>query len=119
MTRRDLQNDLRSKSLPWDLSKAFDFSAQIGAISPADSFGAPAAQSIWLQVNGQDRQRAQLSQMIWSVPEIIAGLSSYIELRAGDLIYTGTPDGVGALEPGDHVRAGIDGLEELEFRIAA
>jgi len=119
LTRRDLQNDLRSKSLPWALSKAFDDSAQIGAISPADSFGAPAAQSIWLQVNGQDRQRAQLSQMIWSVPEIIAGLSSYIELRAGDLIYTGTPDGVGALEPGDHVRAGIDGLEELEFRIAA
>jgi fumarylpyruvate hydrolase len=119
LTRRDLQNELRAKSLPWDLSKAFDASAQIGAISTADRFGAPAAQSIWLQVNGQDRQRALLSQMIWSVPEIIAGLSSYIELQAGDLIYTGTPDGVGALERGDHVRAGIDGLEELEFRIAS
>ena len=118
LTRRDLQNDSRAKGLPWDMSKGFDASAQVGAISPADRFGAPAAQSIWLQVNGEPRQRSQLSQMIWSVPEIISGLSSYVTLQPGDLIFTGTPDGVGALERGDAVRAGIDGLDELEFRIA-
>jgi fumarylpyruvate hydrolase len=116
LTRRDLQNALRDKGLPWDMSKAFDASAQIGAITPVERF-APGTQSIWLQVNGQQRQRSQLSQMIWSVPEIIAMLSSYVVLRAGDLIYTGTPDGVGPLQRGDQVRAGVDGLEELEFRI--
>lgn len=118
LTRRDLQNDSRAKGLPWDMSKGFDASAQVGAISPADRFGVPAAQSIWLQVNGEQRQRSQLSQMIWTVPEIISGLSSYVTLQPGDLIFTGTPDGVGALERGDAVRAGIDGLDELEFRIA-
>jgi len=118
LTRRDLQNAARSKGLPWDMSKAFDASAQIGAITLAERFGAPAAQSIWLQVNGQQRQRSQLSEMIWSVPEIIALLSGFVALQPGDLIYTGTPDGVGALQRGDQVRVGIDGLEELEFRIA-
>lgn len=119
LTRRDLQHELRDKSLPWDMSKAFDSSAQIGVICPAERFGLPAEQAIWLQVNGQERQRAQLSQMIWSVPEIIARLSAYVALQAGDLIYTGTPDGVGPLEKGDEVRAGIEGLETLEFRIAS
>jgi fumarylpyruvate hydrolase len=118
LTRRDLQNALRDKGLPWDMSKAFDASAQIGAITPAERFGAPGTQSIWLQVNGQPRQRSQLSQMIWPVPEIIAILSTYVTLQAGDLIYTGTPDGVGPVQRGDQVRAGVDGLEELEFRIA-
>jgi fumarylpyruvate hydrolase len=118
LTRRDLQHILRDKGLPWDMSKAFDASAQIGAITPADRFGTPGSQWIWLQVNGQQRQRSQLSQMIWSVPEIISLLSGYVALQAGDLIYTGTPDGVSALQRGDQVRAGIDGLEELEFRIA-
>ncbi len=118
LTRRDLQHALRDKGLPWDMSKAFDASAQIGAITPAERFGTPGSQSIWLQVNGQQRQRSQLSQMIWSVPEIIAMLSSYMALQPGDLIYTGTPDGVGPLQRGDQVRAGIDGLDELEFRIA-
>ena len=75
-------------------------------------------QTIWLEVNGQKRQHSKLSQMIWSVPEIIAMLSSYVQLAAGDLIYTGTPDGVGPLERGDAVRAGIEGLPPLEFRIA-
>jgi fumarylpyruvate hydrolase len=117
LTRRDLQNDSRSKGLPWDMSKGFDASAQIGAISPADRFGVPAEQSIWMQVNGEQRQRSRLSQMIWSVPEIISGLSSYVTLQPGDLIYTGTPDGVGPLLRGDRVRAGIDGLDELEFQI--
>ena len=119
LTRRDLQHELRGKGLPWDMSKAFDESAQIGAIMPADRFGAIAGQSIWMEVNGQKRQHSQLSQMIWSVPEIIAILSSYMQLAAGDLIYTGTPDGVGPLQRGDAVRAGIEGLPPLEFRIAS
>lgn len=118
LTRRDLQHELRGKGLPWDMSKAFDESAQIGSILPTDRFGALAGQAIWIEVNGQKRQHSQLSQMIWSVPEIIAILSSYVQLAAGDLIYTGTPDGVGALQRGDAVRAGIDGLPPLEFRIA-
>jgi fumarylpyruvate hydrolase len=118
LTRRDLQHQLRQKGLPWDMSKAFDASAQISAILPAERFGAVAEQTIWLEVNGHKRQHSQLSQMIWSVPEIISILSSYVTLAAGDLIYTGTPDGVGPLQRGDAVRAGIDGLPPLEFRIA-
>jgi len=117
LTRRDLQHAARAKGLPWDMSKAFDASAQIGAITPAERF-TPGAQSIWLQVNGQQRQRSQLTEMIWSVPEIIALLSGFVALQPGDLIYTGTPDGVGPLQRGDQVRVGIDGLDELEFRIA-
>jgi fumarylpyruvate hydrolase len=119
LTRRDLQHQLREKGLPWDMAKAFDAAAQIGAILPAERFGAVEAQAVWLEVNGQKRQQSQLSQMIWSVPEIIQILSSYVTLAAGDLIYTGTPDGVGSLERGDAVRAGIDGLPPLEFRIAS
>jgi fumarylpyruvate hydrolase len=118
LTRRDLQHQLREKGLPWDMSKAFDAAAQISAIQPAERFGAVAEQVIWLEVNGEKRQHSQLSQMIWSVPEIIAILSTYVQLAAGDLIYTGTPDGVGPLVRGDAVRAGIEGLPVLEFRIA-
>lgn len=104
--------------MPWDMSKGFDASAQIAPISPVGRFRHPAANAIWLKVNGVQRQRSTLDQMIWSVPEIISGLSALVELQPGDLIYTGTPDGVGALVPGDVVTAGIDGLDELEFRIA-
>jgi len=118
LTRRDLQHQLREKGLPWDMSKAFDAAAQISAIQPAERFGAVGEQVIWLEVNGEKRQHSQLSQMIWSVSEIIAILSTYVQLAAGDLIYTGTPDGVGKLERGDAVRAGIEGLPVLEFRIA-
>jgi fumarylpyruvate hydrolase len=118
LTRRDLQNQLREKGLPWDMSKAFDESAQISAICPAERFVVD-GQVIWLEVNGQKRQSSRLAQMIWSVPEIVGILSTYVTLAAGDLIYTGTPDGVGPLERGDAVRAGIDGLPPLEFRIAS
>lgn len=117
LTRRDLQNQARSKGLPWDMSKGFDASAQVGPLTPAADFGAPAAQAIWLNVNGQQRQRSSLDQMIWPVPEIIAALSRLVTLQAGDLIFTGTPEGVSALSPGDEVAAGVEGLEALEFRI--
>jgi fumarylpyruvate hydrolase len=118
LTRRDLQNQARERRLPWDMSKGFDASAQIGAIRPAEQFGAPQDQRIWLKVNGEMRQQSTLAGMIWSVPEILATLSTFIALQPGDLIYTGTPDGVGPLQHGDHVAAGIDGVEDLEFRIA-
>jgi fumarylpyruvate hydrolase len=117
LTRRDLQGQARAKGLPWDMAKGFDASAQVGALTPAARFGMPDAQSIWLKVNGHERQRSTLDQLIWPVPEVIAALSRLVTLQAGDLIFTGTPEGVSALVPGDEVTAGIDSLEPLEFRI--
>ena len=117
LTRRDLQGQARTKGMPWDMAKGFDASAQISAITPAAAFGEPGPQAIWLKVNGQDRQRSRLDQMIWSVPEIIAALSRFVVLQPGDLLYTGTLEGVSALQHGDEVTAGIDGLAPLQFRI--
>jgi fumarylpyruvate hydrolase len=119
LTRRDLQSQARSRGQPWDMAKGFDASAQISRLHPVERFGHPSGNAIWLKVNDTLRQQSTLDQMIWSVPEIISGLSALVELQPGDLIYTGTPDGVGALVPGDVVTAGIEGLDELEFRIAA
>jgi fumarylpyruvate hydrolase len=119
LTRRDLQSHARSRGQPWDMAKGFDASAQISLITPVARFGHPSSNAIWLKVNGVQRQHSTLDQMIWSVPEIISGLSALVELQPGDLIYTGTPDGVGALVPGDVVTAGIEGLDDLEFRIIA
>ncbi len=115
-TRRDLQQIARKNGAPWDAAKAFDCSAGIGTIRPATR-GHVSSGRIWLTVNGQLRQEADVSQMIWSVPEIIAELSTLFELRPGDLIYTGTPAGVGPLQIGDRVEGGIDGLETLRQTI--
>jgi fumarylpyruvate hydrolase len=112
-TRRDLQSDAKDHGRPWDTSKGFDRSAAITAITPASQSGHPRSGRIWLKVNGQVRQQADLSELIWSVPEIIAELSTFFELQPGDLIYTGTPAGVGALKQGDRIEGGIDGLDEL------
>lgn len=117
LTRRDLQALAKSHGQPWDMSKGFDASAQISPIHPVALFGHPSDQFIWLKVNGKQRQQSTLDQMIWSVPEIISALSGLVTLQPGDLIFTGTPDGVGALVPGDVVTAGIDGLDELTFSI--
>jgi fumarylpyruvate hydrolase len=117
LTRRDMQSQARSRGQPWDMAKGFDASAQISRICPVGQFGHPSGNAIWLKVNGVQRQHSTLDQMIWSVADIISGLSALVTLQAGDLIYTGTPDGVGALVPGDVVTAGIEGLDELEFRI--
>jgi fumarylpyruvate hydrolase len=107
-TRRDLQQASRAAGQPWDTGKAFDHSAGIGPIKPASQ---PVTSGrIWLTVNGRPRQDANLSDMIWSVPEIIAELSTLFELTAGDLIYTGTPAGVGALRKGDRIEGGIEGV---------
>src|SRR5262249_18069792 len=118
LTRRDLQNEAKKAGQPWDASKAFDNSAPIGAITPVAQSGLLRAARIWLSVNGDKKQDAKLDEMIWSVPEIIATLSRTWELRAGDLIFTGTPSGVSALQRGDEVRAEIEGLSALTFSIA-
>jgi len=118
LTRRDLQGASKKKGLPWDTGKAFDASAPIGAIRPA-SLGHIERGRIWLNVNGETRQQSDISEMIWSVSDIIAELSTLFELRAGDLIYTGTPAGVGPLKPGDRIECGIDGLESLSNAIVA
>jgi fumarylpyruvate hydrolase len=117
MTRRDLQFALRDKGRPWELGKAFDHSAPIAPIVPASRCGHLAAGRIWLTVNGQKKQEGDLADLIWSVPETIAQLSKYFELFPGDLIFTGTPEGVGAVVKGDLVTGGIDGLGELSIRI--
>jgi fumarylpyruvate hydrolase len=113
LTRRDLQSDAKDNGRPWDTSKGFDHSAVISAITPASQSGHLRSGRIWLQVNGQPRQQADISELIWSVPEVIAELSTLFELQPGDLIYTGTPAGVGALKRGDRLEGGIDGLDEL------
>jgi len=118
LTRRDLQGASKKKGLPWDTGKAFDASAPIGAIRPA-SLGHVERGSIWLKVNGETKQQSDISEMIWSVPDIIAELSTFFELRAGDLVYTGTPAGVGPLQVGDQIECHIDGLDPLTNTIVA
>jgi fumarylpyruvate hydrolase len=110
MTRRDLQAQMKKAGRPWEVAKGFDGSAPIGPIHPKAAVGALDSGAIWLNVNGEQRQRGDLSDMIWSVEETIAYLSHLFELRAGDLIFTGTPDGVGPVARGDSIEAGIDGL---------
>ena len=117
LTRRDLQNDSKDNGRPWDTSKGFDRSAPIAAIHPRKDVGLIETGEIWLKVNGKDRQRANLAEMTWKVPEIIAELSTLFELAPGDLIFTGTPAGVGPLVRGDAVEAGIDGLTSLQTKI--
>ncbi|MDH6234598.1 fumarylpyruvate hydrolase [Mesorhizobium soli] len=112
-TRRDLQAVAKELGRPWDLAKGFDFSAACGALSPAAAVGHLARGRIALSVDGVQRQEADLSDMIWSVDEIISALSASVTLKPGDLIYTGTPAGVGAVERGQTVRVDIDGLSSL------
>ena len=104
MTRRDLQFAMRDKGRPWEIGKAFDESAPIAPLRTVDDVGHPSTQAIWVQVDGVDRQRSDVSQLIWSVPEVIANLSTYFTLKPGDLIYTGTPEGVGKVERGQTMR---------------
>jgi fumarylpyruvate hydrolase len=117
LTRRDQQRDMRAKMLPWERGKAFDASAPCGQISRVSEIGHPDKGAITLDVNGMERQRGDLSQMIWRVPEIIARLSASYKLMPGDLIMTGTPAGVGALVPGDRVVARVEGVGELTVTI--
>ena len=118
MTRRDLQNEMREKKRPWDIGKSFADAAPIGPIHPVAAVGHPARGKIWLDVNGTRRQAGDLADMIWDVPHTIAFLSQYYELLPGDLIFTGTPAGVGAVVPGDRLAGGIDGLGTLAVTVA-
>ena len=116
LTRRDLQAEAKKAGRPWDMAKGFDRSAPIGPLTP----GAPSANgAIALTINGAPRQSGDLDQMIWTVPEIIAELSTYVELKAGDLIFTGTPAGVGPILRGDSLDATIAGTEPLRVSFAA
>jgi len=117
LTRRDLQSEAKAAGRPWETAKAFDASAPISDIVPVAGTGHPRQGAIRLKVNGESRQSGRLEDMIWPVPEMLAELSSYFELQAGDLVFTGTPAGVGRLLPGDRVQATIDGLGSLEFEM--
>ena len=117
MTRRDLQAEAKKLGRPWETAKGFDYSAPIGPIHPAARVGHIERGAIWLEVNGVEKQRSDVSQLIWSTPETIAYLSTLFELRPGDLIFTGTPEGVGAIVKGDLMTGGIDGLGEFSVRV--
>ena len=117
-TRRDLQAEAKAQGKPWDAAKGFDHSATLGPLRPVSAVGHPTQGRIWLSVNGTIRQDADLSSLIWAVPDVIAVLSGLFELRAGDLIYTGTPAGVGRVHRGDRIACGIEGLGEIETVIA-
>ena len=116
-TRRDLQAAAKKAGRPWDAAKGFDHAATIGPIHPANTVGHPARGRIWLALDDVVRQDGDIAQLIWSVPEVIAELSTLFELRAGDLIDTGTPAGVGAVQRGQRVSGGIDGLGEIAVSI--
>jgi fumarylpyruvate hydrolase len=113
MTRRDMQAVAKKASRPWDMSKGFDQSAPTGTIRAAEEIGHPTRGAIWLRINGEPRQEGDLDQQIWKVPEMISYLSTLVALRAGDLIMTGTPKGVGRAEPGDRLEGHIDGVGDL------
>lgn len=119
LTRRDLQSAAKAKGLPWDTGKAFDHSAPISEIVPAAQVTGLESRALLLQVNGQTRQHGELRDLIWSVPEILHELSKLFALRAGDLVFMGTPAGVGPLQPGDRFEAFLDGIATLHGRVAA
>lgn len=117
MTRRDLQAEMKKRSAPWCIGKGFEHAAPLGPITPAARAGNLTAGQIALSVNGVERQRSALDQMVWNVPEIIAQLSSAWTLAPGDLIFTGTPSGVAAVERGDLMEARVTGLEPLRVQV--
>jgi fumarylpyruvate hydrolase len=118
LTRRDMQSEAKKIGRPWDMSKGFDASAPCSPLVPAGSTGHPQQGRIWLEVNGEVKQEGDLDEMIWPVADIIATLSRLVTLAPGDLIFTGTPSGVGALEPGDRLRGGVDGVATFEMTVA-
>jgi fumarylpyruvate hydrolase len=113
MTRRDLQGEAKKMGRPWEMGKAFDNSAPCTALKTVAMVGHPAKGAIWLKVNGKVTQTGDLSAMIWDVPETIAYLSKLVTLRAGDIIMSGTPAGVGPVKPGDKLEGHVDGIGDL------
>jgi fumarylpyruvate hydrolase len=118
MTRRDLQGAAKKQGRPWEVGKAFDHSAPIGPLHPRDKVGTLTAGEISLSVNGTPKQTGDLSDLIWSIPESIAYLSGLFELKAGDVIFTGTPEGVGPVVAGDTMVGAIAGLGQLRVKLA-
>lgn len=118
LTRRDLQAAMKAKGMPWDIAKGFDHSAPVSALRVVNEIGHPTRAGLSLMVNGVVRQQSDISQMIFAVPEIIAELSKLFELKPGDLIFTGTPAGVGPLQRGDHFHAELQGIATLGGCIA-
>ncbi|WP_119274528.1 fumarylacetoacetate hydrolase family protein [Taklimakanibacter deserti] len=117
MTRRDLQGKAKDAGRPWEIGKAFESSAPASALVPADEIGHPAQGAIWLDVNGERKQTGDLNQMIWKVPEMISYLSGLFVLQPGDLIFSGTPSGVGPVKRGDRLLGHIDGIGDLEVLV--
>lgn len=117
MTRRDLQGEAKKLGRPWEVGKAFDHSAPLGPIHPLPSVGVLEQGRIWLDVNGERKQDSNLRELIWNIPESISYLSGLFELQPGDLIFTGTPEGVGAVVPGDVLVGGVEKLGELRVQI--
>ena len=113
MTRRDMQAVAKKAGRPWDMAKGFDQSAPTGPIRAAEEIGHPTQGAVWLRINGELRHEGDLDQQIWKVPETISYLSTLVALRAGDLIMTGTPKGIGRVEPGDHLHGHIDGVGDV------
>lgn len=118
LTRRDLQKEAKDRGRPWDTSKGFDQSAPISAIHPVQQTGWPQHAAIWLKVNGELRQQGNIQAMIWSISEIIAELSTLYHLLPGDLIFTGTPSGVGPVQRGDLLQGAVEGIATVAIRIA-
>jgi fumarylpyruvate hydrolase len=118
MTRRDLQGEMKKQGRPWCIGKAYDHSAPIGPITPAAQAGDVAKAELYLQVNGKDRQRSHVSKLIWNIAETIEHLSAAWELQPGDLIYTGTPEGVAAVVSGDTMVSEVKGLGILTVNVA-
>lgn len=117
MTRRDVQGEAKKMGRPWDMGKGFDQSAPIGTMHPVGETGIIDTGAIWLTVNGETRQTSDINALIWSVPETISYLSGLVELAAGDLIYSGTPEGVAACVKGDELHGHVDGLSDLTVKI--
>jgi fumarylpyruvate hydrolase len=118
MTRRDVQGEAKKMGRPWEMGKAFDNSAPCSALKPVSMVGHPAKGAIWLQVNGNTTQKGDLSELIWNIPETIAYLSNLITLRPGDLIYSGTPAGVGPVNRGDRLHGHVEGVGDLTVTYA-
>ena len=117
MTRRDLQGEAKKMGRPWDTGKGFEFSAPCSDLTRASTLGHPTTGRIWLDVNGETKQQGDLADLIWSIPEMIAYLSTLFTLRAGDLIMTGTPAGVGPVKRGDVMSGGVDGVATITAKV--
>ncbi|MBV9654257.1 MAG: fumarylacetoacetate hydrolase family protein [Acetobacteraceae bacterium] len=117
LTRRDLQSAAKELGRPWDWAKGFDHSAPVASLRPVSEIGHPASGRIWLAVDGALKQQSDISEMIWKVPEIVATVSRAVELRPGDLIMTGTPEGVGPVERGCVITGGVEGVGDIRIAI--